>query len=297
MRLAEVREHVGSTEALLQIVGAMRSLAGMHLHEATRALENVRRYADAMAGALRGALTLVFDERRPATPALPTRDTGRSGNRALLLCTSEHGFVGNFNQRLFQAAGADLTAADLLLVLGSRGAALASERGHKIVWQHPMATRLASISGVVRQAEAQIYALVRRARARRAEVIFARLQPSGGVIVERRRLFPLDLSVDASTSAKLPPLHNLSSTTLLERLTGEYVLAQLTGAITASLASENSARFAAMEVAHDNVARRLQQLRQQASEARQEEITSELLDLLTGELAVATRTGPIAART
>jgi F-type H+-transporting ATPase subunit gamma len=41
-----------------------------------------------------------------------------------------------------------------------------------------------------------------------------------------------------------------------------------------------------MESAHDNISRRLIQLGQSVREARQEEITSELLDLLTGSSAL-----------
>jgi F-type H+-transporting ATPase subunit gamma len=72
----------------------------------------------------------------------------------------------------------------------------------------------------------------------------------------------------------------------LERLTAEYILSQLTEAATESLAAENAARFAAMEAAHDNVGKKLQALRLDASRARQEEVTTELLDLVIGQQAV-----------
>ena len=69
----------------------------------------------------------------------------------------------------------------------------------------------------------------------------------------------------------------------------EYVFALLTGAAVESIASENAARFAAMESARDNVTKKLSQLRQTARQARQSEITSELLDLITGAEANANR--------
>jgi F-type H+-transporting ATPase subunit gamma len=49
-----------------------------------------------------------------------------------------------------------------------------------------------------------------------------------------------------------------------------------------SVAAENAARFAAMDSAHDNVAKKLAQLHQSTHLARQDEITTELLDLVTG---------------
>lgn len=288
MRLAELQGQVANMEELLELVGAMRSLAGMHLHAATHALDAVGRYSAAMAQAVRRALSLTLDA---PSPAASERRRRRAEARALVLCTSEHGFVGAFNDRLLQAAARGLAKADALLVLGSRGAVLASEHGYRVHWQHPMPTRVASIPSLVRQIAAQIYLLIAQSRATRVEVVFARLQRNGAVAVERRQLFPLELTALSAKASALPPLHNLSAGLLLEQLTGEYLLAQLTEAATESIASENGARFAAMEAAHDNVNRRLEQLRQRASEARQDEITNELLDLMTGQLAVGQPTG------
>ncbi|QGM95716.1 F0F1 ATP synthase subunit gamma (plasmid) [Methylocystis rosea] len=66
----------------------------------------------------------------------------------------------------------------------------------------------------------------------------------------------------------------------------EYVFALLTEAAVESIASENAARFAAMESAYDNVSKKLEELRQEANQARQSEITTELIDLITGAEAL-----------
>lgn len=41
-----------------------------------------------------------------------------------------------------------------------------------------------------------------------------------------------------------------------------------------------------MEAAHENVSKKLDQLRRQARQARQEEVTTELLDVITGAEAL-----------
>ena len=69
---------------------------------------------------------------------------------------------------------------------------------------------------------------------------------------------------------------------LFEKLVAEYVFASLTESAVESMASENAARFTAMTSAHDNVAKKLDRLRQDARLSRQGEITTELLDLITG---------------
>jgi ATP synthase len=69
----------------------------------------------------------------------------------------------------------------------------------------------------------------------------------------------------------------------------------VTEAVVESLAAENAARFAAMGSAYDNVSKRLEELRQDARLARQDEITTELLDLVTG--AEASQSAKRAAKT
>ncbi|HEX8011052.1 MAG TPA: FoF1 ATP synthase subunit gamma [Casimicrobiaceae bacterium] len=277
-RLAEIQTHIASMGELLDIVGAMRSLAGMRVQEAHRALPGVRRYADAMASAIGGALLL--------TPEPVTGARSPGARRALVLCASEHGFVGGFNERLLDAAETGLAARDALFVLGTRGAALAQERGRPTAWTHSMATRLAGIPEAVRRLAGALYRRVARGELARAEVMFVRYRHDGTPTIERRLLFPLDLARLAAP-ARLPPLHNLPPGMLLEKLLAEYVFALLTEAAVESLASENAARLSAMEAAHDNVSKKLDALRQDARRARQNEITTELLDLVTGAEALS----------
>lgn len=293
MRLAEIERHIGSMEELQRIVGAMRAIASMRMQEAVRALASVREYGQRLAEAIHDALAIADEETHtvggdPARHLHAARGpAGRPARRAIVLLASEHGFVGGFNQRLIEAVEADLTGADVLMVVGSRGAAFAAERGHSVAWVHPLATRLAGIPETVRLLEEALLPRITRDEIVQAEVVFSRHDRAGDPAIERRPLFPLVLAAARTKRGGLVPLHDLPVPHLLEKLTGEYIVAQLTEAATEALAAENAARFAAMESARDNVARKLDTLRLDASRARQEEVTTELLDLLTGERAVS----------
>ncbi len=278
MRLADIERHVASMEELQRIVGAMRAIASMRVQEAARALASVRQYGDALADAVRDALVIAGDAH-----AASAEPSGRGGHRAIVMFLSEHGFVGGFNERLTEAA--KLGKGDTLIVVGSRGAALAAERGLPIAAKHSMATRLAGVPEVVRRLQETLYPGIASGDTAYAEVVFGRYQRSGIIEAARRRLFPLEIAPDRGRAGPVP-LHDLPAAELLERITAEYVLAQLTEAAVESLAAENGARFAAMESAHDNVGKRLQALHVDVARARQEEVTAELLDLLIGEVAV-----------
>jgi F-type H+-transporting ATPase subunit gamma len=278
IRLSEIQSHITSMAELLDIVGAMRSLAGMRVQEAQHALPGIRSYAQSMAAAI-GSVLLLLPQ--------PVREAGQeSGRRALILCTAEHGFVGGFNERMVDAAEATLKLSDILFVLGSRGATLAFERGRKILWTRPMATRLAGAPDTVNHLTSELYTRIARGEVARVEVLFGRYRQGARSSIERRLVLPLDTATLVVKPARQVPLYNLPPQSLLEKLMAEYVFALLTEAAVESIASENAARFAAMESAHDNVSKKLAGLQENARRARQTEITSELLDLITGTEAM-----------
>jgi len=280
-RLTKIQSHIVSMDELLDIVGAMRSLAGMRVQESQHALPGIRSYADSMATAIGSALLLM--------PQPVTEAHQRRGRCAAILCMAEHGFVGGFNERMLEAAEATLNASDMLFVLGSRGAVLAYERGREIAWTRPMATRLAGATDAVNSLTSELYARIARGEIARVEVMFARYRQGAASMIEHRLLLPLDTASLAAKSARQVPLHNLAPRPLLEELIADYVFALLTEAAVESIASENAARFAAMESAHDNVSKKLAGLQENARQARQTEITSELLDLMTGAEALQVR--------
>jgi len=281
MRLAEIESHIGSMIELREIVSAMRSLASMRVQEAQRVLPGIRRYAETMAAGIAAALLLV--------PVARVGRRGTRGRRALVLCTAEHGFVGGFNERMLDAAKASLRSDDALLILGSRGAAAVHERGWPTAWTQPMATRPEGAPETTRRLTAELYRGIAAGELTRVDVIFARHRQKSGTTIQQRLLFPVEPASLAVAHLRQPPLHNLLPDELLEALIADYVFALLTEAAVESLASENTARFAAMQSAYDNVSKKLEQLRQDARQSRQTEITTELLDLVAGAEAQESR--------
>ena len=277
-RLAELQSHISSMDELLDIVGAMRSLAGMRVQESQQALPGIRSYADAMAGAVGAALLLV--------PASTARRAPPARQRAIVVCTSEHGFVGGFNERMLAAAATQSTSSERLFLLGSRGTALAFERGLKAAWTAPMATHLPGVPDAVNRLTRALYAYIARGEIKHVEVIFGRSRQGTAIDIEHRQVLPIERAHLARQPEQEAPLHNLRPGRLLEKLVAEYVFALLTEAAVESLASENAARFAAMEAAHDNVSKKLEGLQESARQARQSEITEELLDIMTGAEAM-----------
>lgn len=277
-KLSETQAHIASMTELLDIVGAMRSLAGMHMQEAQRVLPGIRRHAETIAAAIADTLLLT---------GIPQVPSGRhKAPRALILCTSEHGFVGGFNTRLIEAAENMRAGTDQLLILGSRGAGQAVEKGLEKSWWIPMATRSTGVTAAIEELSTEIYKRIAAGRIGRVEIVFSRYRQGAASAIERQKILPLDETMIATDRPGLPPLHNLDPITLHERLAAEFVFARLAEAAIESIASENAARFATMSSAHDNVSGKVDELRKQAHLARQAEVTTELLDLVTAQAAL-----------
>jgi F-type H+-transporting ATPase subunit gamma len=287
-RLAEIETHIADMSELLEVVGAMRSLAAMRAQEARRAVPGVRRYSETLVAAIGAALLLV-----PRPP--PSRS--ETQRRTLVLCTAEHGFVGGFDERIISAADAMHLPDDLIFVLGSRGAALLREHRRTVRWAQPMPTRPEAAPEAIRRLSAELFRAGAAGEAQQVDVVFARHRQGASLTVEQRKLFPVEFAELRTERRLQPPLHHLAPQALLERLVADYVFALLIDAAVESIASENAARFAAMETAHDGVSKRLEQLCRDGRLARQDEITAELLDIVTGAEALRGATGDAGAQT
>ena len=74
----------------------------------------------------------------------------------------------------------------------------------------------------------------------------------------------------------------LAPDVLLERLAAEYVYAQLCQAAMHAFVAENEARMVAMMAAKTNTETKLAALSQRERQLRQEEITTEIVELAAG---------------
>jgi F-type H+-transporting ATPase subunit gamma len=85
------------------------------------------------------------------------------------------------------------------------------------------------------------------------------------------------------------PFTTLAPWMLLERLASEYVYAQLCEAAMHAFVAEHEARIMAMASAKTNIESKLTELSRRAHQLRQEEITTEVIELAAGAEALNRR--------
>lgn len=273
-RLSDITARIQGIRDLGSVVNAMRGIAGARAQQARSGVRAVELYSVSLSNAIARALAAL-----PQEAGSPT-----SKGRVVVLFAAEQGFAGAFNERLLDAAIPHLRGTDLFLV-GTRGAALAAERGIKARWTASMPAHPSSIPGLADRIATELYRRIAAGAVGTAEMLFVH----SGALVEARRLFPLDPKQFLTLRISSPPLLELRPDLLLADLTADYIHAQLCDAALHAFAAENEARMEAMASAHREIGRQLAELQAQQRIVRQDEITAEIIELAAGETATQQR--------
>jgi len=272
-QLPRLQARIANLHELRDLVHAMRVLAASHVQEAHGALDGIRRYVEVIEDSIAEGAVLL-----PETDAQAAAEP--SDASLLIAVCSEHGFVGGFNEQLLDRAAAEQKTGQKLVVIGSRGATLAAERGLDVDRAFPMATHIGGILGVTRQVAEHLSSVSA------ADIVFGSHRRGAGFEPVAKSILPLDPALLVGSSRRSSPLHHLAPDTLLQRLASEYLFTEITRAVMESFASENGARLRVMESADHNIADKLEELRRSENVMRQEAITSELIDVVTGAEAI-----------
>lgn len=276
-RLADITARIEGIQQLGAVVNAIRGIAAARAAHARNQLDAVDRYAATIATAIGRVLSLI--------PAAQHPDESRPANRpALVLFCAEQGFVGAFSERVLDAAGADPACSKVFLI-GTRGSAIAAERGISADWHGAMPTHSIGVPNLADRIVEALYTHIATGGIDRLDAVFTQWQPGRASHVERRHLFPFDTAAFPRPTDANVPLHNLSSEALLGELTAAYLHAQLCYAALHAFAAENEARMEAMASAHHQIERERASLRATQRIVRQEEITAEIVELAAGEMA------------
>lgn len=274
--LPRLHTRISNLLDLRDIIKALRALAASTVQEAQAALPGIRSYVQVVEDAIAAGAVLAEAASAPGRDAGPSRPPAS----ALVLVCSEHGFVGGFNEHLLDFSRNVSDAGRKLIVAGNRGVSLAAERGLDVEHSFAMATHVSGVLGLTRRIADRLapYGIV--------DIVFAAYRRGGYYEPQSKRLLPLDPALLKGAAGRSPPVHYMAPEVLLQRLAGEYLFGEITRAVMESLASENGARLRAMETADHNMGDKLDDLRGVERTLRQEVITSELLDVITGSEAI-----------
>ena len=280
-RLADIVTQIQNVHQLEAVVKAMRGIAASRAQKARSLLAGVEAYSEVISRAIGQALSLL-----PADAPIAARR--RRAKPGLILFCAEQGFAGAFSERVLEAAAPDLAQATVFIV-GTRGATIASEQGIKPAWSEPIAAHADAIPGFANRLADDLYGYVADGTVAEVDLLYSRSATGTGIQVERHSLLPIDFERFGRPQQTQAPLISLSPDVLLERLAEEYVYAQLCTAALHAFAAENEARMIAMLSARNNIESKLTALSGRERQLRQQEITTEVVELAAGAEAAKAR--------
>lgn len=273
-QLPRLRARIAALSDFHELIRAMEALAATHYRAAQDALQASTRHLEIVEKAIRSV--------SPGQQSLNAQslDLPKHSSATVAIC-SEHGFVGAFNERILDRLEAEFVEGETLIVVGRRGAQIAMERAVEAAHIIPMAAHANSVPDLALQLS------IETSWAGKVRIIYSRHRAESRFAVDSKVIDFGSAAVGSEPPDLERPLHHLSLERLRKDLRNDLVFATIAHCLLESLASENATRLASMQSADRNIRDKLAQLNQRERTVRQQEITEELLDILTGVESVS----------
>lgn len=274
MRRAEdISGRIENVRQIESVVVAMRALAAAHAQEARRHLTAIRQQEETVANAMADALAL-----------LPAPDHGLApivGSHLRIVVGAAQGFSGLYNERIVKAAleaTSSVGTDGQYLLIGQRCVTEFEGLGVAPVWSANMAAHTDEIPALASRVVDALFDLLGQGGITTVSILYS--DPDGrDQNPVHRRLMPFDFTRIAPARRVAPPLVTLPPETLISDLVEEYVFTEICEALMLGFASENDARMTAMSRARTNVGRIRDDLWLEFAQLRQEQTTTEIIEL------------------
>ena len=291
--LETLQKQIASGEDLSSIVRTMKALAATSVRQYEKAAESLDHYYHTVELGLSVVLSsrrefpvdLILDQRKPVV---------------LIIFGSDHGLAGRFNEQIVSYALEDYWSEEEntrgILPSGSLVAAVGEQVVNRVraagtdpdQWFN-MPTSISAITPFIRLLLERVEKWHSREGVERV-LLFYNRPLAGGSNPRAETLIPVNLSHLRQTrlqwQSRSLPTFTMSPDQLLSSLLRQYFFVSLYRACALSLAAENTSRLLAMQAAEKNINERLDELKISYQHERQEAITEELLDIISGFKAV-----------
>lgn len=276
LSLEGLESRLRSLKSIKDIVNSMKALSGLSIRKAEAILPDLRTYSknieDSMAQILHyfpEALTALADTR---------------GKSLIVVFCSEQGLCGLFNEKIITEVQKGLTEqVEGIVVSGTRGFEEASSRGLPVMLALKSPVSVDAVDVKVMNLTAELFRLYQEGRFQQLYLLFAYHRKKGDYLIVRQRVLPPPLKkIMKRTTAKRAPLIYMKPEEIMEELLKQFLTVSLYKAFVESLASENASRLLSMERASKAIEERFSELSELYNYLRQEEITNETIEIISG---------------
>ena len=279
--LLDLRRRIKTVANTQKITKAMELVAASKLRRAQERMQNARPYADELSGVMTQLMARSAGYRHPYLEVRPVT------RRCLVLVTSDRGLVGGLNSNSIRLAlresGGGGVPVDVVSI-GRRGRDTMRRLGRNLIGdisnygdRPTLTTILPAITIAMGRYE--------RAECDQVDLIYARFVNPGRQEATLQRILPVT-PPDTATRSTSGFEYEPDTREVLDALLPRYVEAQVYRAVLENLASEQAARVIAMHNAQENAGEVIESLTLTANKARQDSITTELMEVVSGAAAL-----------
>lgn len=289
--LSNALKTTGDIQAIVRMMKALSSVSiGQYDHAAAAMADYARTVELGLMAVLR---------HKPAVGRAPAKNDQRMGKKALIVIGSDRGLCGGYNDKITRFARARMADGPMELgVIGARVAARFDHgaKGTKLAFALTLPGSVEGISRLVQNTIVQIDRWTQAQGVGQIWLLHNRRSDRTTAQPQAQHLLPLpqrDLAnlAKADWPGKSLPLVRMDPDHLMSWLVQQRLFVMIYRALAEALASEHAARLAAMQAAERNIEERRDALEQLYRHRRQETITRELLDVVSGFEAVRTADG------
>lgn len=280
----DIRRRIRGVRNIKQVTRAMNMIAAARLRRAQAKAEAARPYAQR----LTEILTDVAAAGGARHPLLERREVRRVG---LVIITSDRGLAGAFNANILREAGHFVAQQRVpvgIITVGRKGRDFLRGRGVTVDEHFPQPSRDVRLEevGAIRKRIIGDFLAGRYDQIWLAYAQFISVLKSAPVVVP---LLPLEPPTEAAGAPRQKAAYQFepAGDALLETLLPQYVEVVIYRALVESLASEQAARMVAMKAATDSASEMIENLTREYNRMRQDAITKQLLEVVSGADALA----------
>jgi len=282
--LQDIKRRISSVTSTQKITRAMKMVADSNLSRAQESIELARPYALRMRDLVNSVAQRADLEGHPLL-----QGGGETGRIDLIVITSDRGLCGAFNSSIVNAALHHIkeTFPDKqveLTVVGKKGAELLSRKYDGIANTHTdiFDGSLMDTASTIINAVAEEFT---NGQTEAVYCLFNAFQSAITQTVTLEKILPFEPEKDTTGSAA-DFLYEPSEAGVFAALLSRHLSVQMHRMLNESAASEHGARMTAMDSATTNAGEMIDRMTLQYNRARQDAITTELIEVVSGAEAI-----------
>ena len=286
-----LRGRIRSVQATKKITRAMELIAASRIVKAQQRVAAAVPYSDMITEVVRD---LSAAGAGSEAPLLAGRDTVK--NVCYVVLTADRGLCGGYNSGVMRAAEGEIKQdavqgrGHTIIAIGRKAESYFRFRGYNVGRSYTGFTDNPSYS-IAKEIGEYVTGLYEAGEVDRVELVYTRFISAGTQEVVQRPLVPLDTATaeggDGKNEAGRDYEFEPTPEAILETLLPRYVEARVYAALLNAAASEHAFRQRAMKSATDNAEELIKNLSRIMNRARQDSITTEIMEIVGGAEAMS----------